>query len=36
MKTKILVLVTILIALGGTAASAATRVMATGCCPLCK
>jgi disulfide bond formation protein DsbB len=36
MKTKILALATVLIALGTTSASAATRLMGMGCCPLCK
>jgi hypothetical protein len=36
MKTKILTLATVLIALGATGASAATRLVETGCCPLCK
>ena len=36
MKTNILALATVLIALGATGASAATRLMGTGCCPLCR
>ena len=36
MKTKILALATVLIAIGATGASAATRLMGTGCCPLCR
>jgi len=36
MKTEILALATVLIALGATGASAATRFMGTGCCPFCK
>jgi hypothetical protein len=36
MKTKILGLAAVLIALGATSASAATRLIGTGCCPLCK
>lgn len=36
MKTRIVALVTVLVALGATGASAASRWMATGCCPLCK
>lgn len=36
MNTKILALSTVLIAVAATAASAATRVAGTGCCPFCK
>ena len=36
MKIRILALATVLIALGATGASAATRLMGAGCCPLCK
>jgi hypothetical protein len=36
MKTKLLAFGALLVALGATGASAATRVMGAGCCPLCK
>lgn len=36
MKTRILALSTVVIALAATTASAATRLVGTGCCPLCK
>lgn len=36
MKTRILALATVLIVLGASGASAATRLMGTGCCPFCK
>jgi len=36
MKTRILALATVLIALGATTALAAIRFMGPGCCPLCK
>lgn len=36
MKTKILALAAVIVAVAATGASAATRLMGTGCCPLCK
>ncbi len=36
MKTRILALATVILAVAATGASAATRVVAAGCCPLCK
>ena len=36
MKTRIIALTTVALALAATGASAATRLMGTGCCPLCK
>ena len=36
MKTRILALATVLVAIAATAASAATRLVGSGCCPLCK
>lgn len=36
MKTKILALTAVIVAVAATGASAATRLMGTGCCPLCK
>ena len=36
MKTKILILSTVVLAIAATGASAATRVLSSGCCPLCK
>jgi hypothetical protein len=36
MKMKLLGLTTAMIAIFATAAAAATRLAATGCCPLCK
>ena len=36
MKTKILALAAVIVAVAAMGASAATRLMGTGCCPLCK
>jgi hypothetical protein len=36
MKTRIIALTTVALAIVATGASAATRVMNAGCCPLCK
>lgn len=36
MKTKIMALATVLVAVAATSASAATRLVGTGCCPFCK
>ncbi len=36
MKTTIITLTAVLMAVAATGASAATRLMGTGCCPLCK
>jgi hypothetical protein len=36
MKTKILALTAVVVAVAATGASAATRFMGAGCCPLCK
>jgi len=36
MKKTILVLSAVLVAFAATGVSAATRLMGTGCCPLCK
>lgn len=36
MKRKVLALTAVLVAVAVTGASAATRLMGTGCCPLCK
>jgi hypothetical protein len=36
MKLRLLALATAFIAMFGTAAAAATKVAATGCCPLCR
>ena len=36
MKTRIIALATVLVAIAATAATAATRLAGAGCCPLCK
>lgn len=36
MKTKIIALTAVIVAVAATGASAATRLMGGGCCPLCK
>jgi len=36
MKRTILALTAVLVAVAATGASAATHLMGTGCCPLCK
>ncbi len=36
MKTPMLVLSAVFVALAATGVSAATRLLGTGCCPLCK
>ena len=36
MKSTIITLTTVALAIAATGAAAATRVMSAGCCPLCK
>ena len=35
-KPKVIALAALAVTVGGTAASAATKLAASGCCPLCK
>jgi hypothetical protein len=36
MKSKVIALVPVLVAVAATTAAAATQAIASGCCPLCK